>query len=321
MNLFQKNFLPDVAMRVRAEVIGLAQDFWKDGSGTSTASPKKTTERAKSVLSAAGDETYNHEELEAKEEKQARWKADRVRVKEKIWGNGNVMPINNELVDKLIKPFGLTKDISVLDLAAGLGGLARKIATDFGSYVTGMEADADIAARGMDQSVNLGLAKRAEIIAYDPKTFVPDRHYDCIIMRELFFRVKDKAHFFKTALSCMKNKGQVSMTDYCLETKDRSNEAVAAWLNHDEGASPVSMEDLTKVMGKMGFDVRTNEDLTEMYLHEILKRLALFAVFLKEHPPEESTKPLVLKEIEKWGLRASALQHGLKFYRFYALKH
>lgn len=317
------NFLPpDLMYRIRVNVIGIAQDFWKDGGRTgqaSTAPTGKLTKLRKRILGKLSDDQQNANASEAIIN--GRWKADSIKVKEKIWGPGNVLPINEELRDKLVKPLGLTKGMSALDLVAGLGDLARRVATDYGTYVTGLESDPEIAERGMKISTGMGLAKHAEIEAYDPKSYKPTRHYDCIIMRELFFRVPDKAIFLKTVLSSLKENGQIAFTDYCLESKDRTNESVAAWLKRESGASPVAMEDLAKVLGKMGLDVRTHEDLTDLYLKEITKGLAKLAQFIAQHPPVQETKPLVLKEIEKWAHRAAALQHGLKFYRFYAIRH
>ena len=66
--------------------------------------------------------------------------------------------------------------------------------------------------------------------------------------------------------------------------------------------------------------MRVNEDMTPMYRHEILTNLAKFAAFLAHNHPDEETKPVVIQEIEIWGRRVAAMEHGLKFCRFYAMK-
>ncbi len=319
-------FIPsDFLFRARMEIIGIAQDFWKDGQPRVKAVTPAKPEKKRSITKAILEKVFSskgYEESEADEIRQGRWKADRVRVKEKLWGDGNVIPTNKALIDSLIMPFGLTKEMSALDLSAGLGGLARIMARDFRCYATGLEQDKEIAERGMAKSVNMGQQKHAEILHYDPETFEPSRHYDCIIMRDLLSHVRDKKRFIKAVVSSLKGGGgQLAMTDYVLDHGKHDIPAIKAWLDNEKSASPGTLDEMTKVLTHMGLDVRIGEDLTPAYLNEIMRRLGLFAAFLAKHPPEATTKPLVLKEIEFWATRAAALQQGLKFCRFYAIRH
>lgn len=293
--LAHKFTFPDLMFRIRAELIGLARDFWKNGG-------KKSAEEPESIING-------------------RWKADCIRVQEKIWGPGNVLPLNKELKDRIILPLELTKDKNVLDLVAGLGGLARMMAADSGAHVTGLELEPVLAKRGKALSKAMGQTKLVEIKAYDPKTFVSSKKYECIVVREMFYRLNDKAAFLKTVLSSLQQGGRLSFADYCLDAKDGAKEQVAAWLKQEKGAAPVSMDDFSKVMETMGLDIQAKEDLTAVYLKEVMKQLATFALFIAKHPPAKETKGLVLQEIEKWAYRAAALQHGLKFCHFYAIKH
>jgi 2-polyprenyl-3-methyl-5-hydroxy-6-metoxy-1,4-benzoquinol methylase len=317
-----KSSPPNLLFKIRAELIGLAKDFWKDGGQTESLAKKSSFTRfSKGMLTKVLSGAAKKKRASSGSFEKGRWKADRLAIKEKIWGEGQVLPINDELCDKLIKPFGLNEQMSVLDLSAGLGGLARKMAKDYGSYVTGCEADAEIAAAGMAQSVISGQSKHAEITTYDPETYTPSRHYDCIVLRDLFFRIANKKRFLEAALAGLKTEGQIAITDYVLDKDGKSQDAVKNWLSSEKGTSPVSFDDMANVLAFMRLDVRVNEDLTDMYRHEILRRLGIFAAFLAQHPPDKETKPHVFKELELWAQRAAAMQHGLKFYRFYAIKH
>jgi hypothetical protein len=309
MTLFGNTSLPDFLYRARVEIIGLAEDFWKDGPGTHNATAKPPRKFFKKTSP----------KKQTPEEPQERWKADRVRVMEIVWGKGNILPFNKELAEKLIRPLGLRKEMTVLDMTAGIGGLARQLVTVFGVYAMGLEADAEIAQHGKAQAAAMNLARRADVEAYNPQTYVPQSQHERVIMRELLFRIPDITAVLKTVAACLAKDGQLSMMDYCLEAAGR--EKVAAWLKSEEGVAPLPVAEVEKQLNTAGLTVVANEDVTDIYVREIQKRLSLLAVFLKEHPAEETTKGLVLTEIEKWGQRAAALQNGLKIYHIYALKH
>ncbi len=73
-----------------------------------------------------------------------------------MWGEGFVTPGGEAVSDMLIKPLGLNKQMSVLDLSAGLGGRMRKATEETGASFTGLEPDPGIAKRGMEMSVKAG---------------------------------------------------------------------------------------------------------------------------------------------------------------------
>ncbi len=109
---------------------------------------------------------------------------DRTTVAQWLWGAGFVMPGDEQYVIELVKPFGLTPAMSMLDLSAGLGGPARAIAKAYGTYVTGLERSPERARRGMEMSVAANLAKRATIAQYNPESVeLRAGGFDCIIGR------------------------------------------------------------------------------------------------------------------------------------------
>jgi ubiquinone/menaquinone biosynthesis C-methylase UbiE len=249
------------------------------------------------------------------------WRVERPALLELIWGAGWHVPMGEPMMTVLVRAFGLTKEMSVLDLTAGVGGAARSIAKEFKTYVTGLEADADLAAHGAEESKRHGMARTATIKAYDPETFNPDRHYDCVIARELFYRVQDKPRFIKAVAASMKNYGQICWTDFLVEKKDMAHPAVAAWLKREGvGIAPMTLDEVTATWKGLRFDIRIAEDRTEKYTHGMLTSLADFTDFLKGKKIAAATKPLILNEIERCALRVEAMRHGLKLYRFYALR-
>src|SRR5262245_48857497 len=80
------------------------------------------------------------------------WSKSRIKVAELIWGDGFNFPGSADHVVELVKPFGLNKEKSLLDLGCGLGGGTRAIAKEFGSYCEGMEHSPALAKAGMEMS-------------------------------------------------------------------------------------------------------------------------------------------------------------------------
>lgn len=248
------------------------------------------------------------------------WLVDRPALLEVMWGAGWHGPLGEAMTQVLVRAFGLTKEMSVLDLTAGTGGAARLVAAEFKTYVTGLEVDADLAAHGAAESKRHGMARTATIKAFDPETYEADRHYDCILGRELFYRVRDKQRFIRAVAASMKNYGQICWTDYLVEKKDLEKPAIAAWLAREGGGIPMALDEVNTIWQGLHFDLRIAEDRTEKYMHGALAGLAQFVKFLQGRKIAEPTKPLILNEIELWAYRLAAMKAGMKVYRFYALR-
>lgn len=321
-------------LRLQVAMKGLFRDFWKDAdysewpSWLQKALPfKKPVVRTQPVTksseqtSDAGEATGT-----ASKEKAAsgpkEWIADRVQVMEAIWGEGHVLPGGEDYIRDISAPLGINKDMSLLDLGAGLGGLARFLAIKYETYVTGMEIDNMLATRGMVMSIAAGKSKQASVITYDPANFTATRKYDCIFAREVFYRVIGKEKFFKAVDASLKTGGgQLIFTDYILDPKGRENPAVTRWLAMERNAAPLSMIETIKLWKGMGYDLRVAEDQTQEYRDMIIVGLKDLMEFLKTNIPSPETKKIVLLEIDRWSRRLEALKNGLRYCRFYALKY
>ena len=304
--------------RLRIEVAGIIEDFWKDPQLSVTRPAKIATPAARSFF--AKDKKEPQATAGIPFQGPQRWHADHFQVMEKIWGAGHILPSSDDLLKKLLAPLGAKKDIKVLDLSAGLGGLGRKLATELDATVAGLETDATTVLRGKSLTLEAKLSKQVSLEVYDPATFSSQQLYDAVIARELFYRVIGKEKFFKTIVSSMKSKSVVTFTDCILETSARNSPNITAWLAYEKNVTPLSLDDMTKEWSKFGLDVRASEDITALYLRDIVMGLKNLAVFLAQNPPDETTRPFVLREIDKWARRAAALKQGLKIYRFEALK-
>lgn len=249
------------------------------------------------------------------------WHAQPGEVSEKMWGSGYVSPADEYLTDLMIRPMGLTKDMSMLDLSAGLGGRMRKTTKEFGLYINGREPDPELALRGMAISTAEGRGKRDEITAYDPMNLIEHRQYDCVIARETIYRVADKEKFIRAIIACCKSKAQISFTDYIVNPEARGQPAILAWQAFEKGASPVGLVEMAELWAKAGISLRVHDDQTEYYKKEVKQGLKRFAEFMASGvKPDAPTKKAIEKRITTWAHRTAAMEQGMRIYRFYGLK-
>jgi cyclopropane fatty-acyl-phospholipid synthase-like methyltransferase len=313
---------------------GLAEDFWYDGPTPDfwvnfTGRLKKTfsfkPNRAAAKLERLD---VSKEEIEARRHKTAvaatQWKGTRADILEAMWGKGFHLPGGNTYIDMLTTPLGLKKEMSVLDVSAGLGSVGRRMALTRGVFTIGLEPDATIVPRAKERAIEVDMDVKAPVTAYDPLTFSSEKHYHCILSREFFFKIKNKPIFFKEIASTLfpdnSPRGQVTFTDFILEDSEAEKPAVKAWLSGEREVFPVSLEKMRKTMAGAGLDLRVSEEITDKYRRDVLRGFASLATFLKDHEPDEETKRLVLTEMRVWSLRAAAMKQGLKIFRFYAIR-
>ena len=331
-NLIEKHAGAGLVPRARQFLAGLAEDFWADApldpaqfdwlpaglkkhlfgdrpaAPAAPAPPNKKAAPAKAVAPAATPQP-----------KAPPWRAAPGEVAETMWGAGYVLPAGEAVGDLLTKPLGLKADSNLLDLTAGLGGGLRRFAGKVG-LLKGLEPDAALAARGMDLSAKAGKAKQAPVEAYDTATFAVPPTYDAAIARELFYRVADKPAFFMAIADGLKQGAQIAFTDYIVDPENREKPAILQWQAHEKGAAPLGLIEMAQAWAKAGFEMRASEDETPLYMREGIGGLQRLVAFLAGHKPDRATKQEILREVELWVYRMAAMEQGMKFYRFHAVR-
>ncbi len=281
--------------------------------------------RRKSEGDSAGDAAQGQPKGKAPPVGQNRWgkplwSATRIEVAERLWGTGFSTPGGAEHISYLVKPMGLNPAMSALDLSAGLGGASRTMANQFGCWVTGLESSPPLAGEGMQRSHMAGLEKRAPIEAYDPEHFNYSKRVDAIVYKEGLFTVRDKEQLFDGMEAVLKPRGHALLTDYILGPKP-NRAVVAAWADKEPLEPNLwSLEQMQNAFAQRNLDLRINEDITDTHRHLILTALQDFTQYLEQYALAPETKVAVMDEIELWARRVSALDNGLRCYRFYALK-
>jgi SAM-dependent methyltransferase len=247
---------------------------------------------------------------------------DPLTVRQWLWGPGFVVPGNVDYVLGLVKPFAANPAMSILDIAAGLGGPARAIADAFETYITGFERDPETAGRGMAMSVAAGKQKHAPINVMNPETFeLKAGAFDCILGRGATYAVQDKERFLRVLMMGLKPRGQLLLTDYLIDPALAARPELAAWQALEPFPPALwNVQQYTDCFKSLGFDVRITEDATAPYKAQIVLGWdnLLQTVDIRKLP--RAHQLTVLDEAERWVKTILALDSGaLKVFRFYAL--
>jgi SAM-dependent methyltransferase len=251
------------------------------------------------------------------------WSAARIKVSELIWSDGFSFPGGSEHVLKLVKPMGLNKEKTMLDLNSGLGGAARVIAKAFGTYVTGMDASPNLAQAGMAASERAGLGKKAVIESYDPLTVIlPQRKYDAVFARLVFLPLDNKKRLLAQIEQSLKPGGQFMFLEFALGKPDAKSPVLDAWVKgEDHPPHPITIDAYAEALKELKMDVRVAEDMTAEFRGLVLEGWARLTQALKPKSLDPDEAKGLTHEVELWSRRIAAFDSGdLRVARLYAIK-
>jgi SAM-dependent methyltransferase len=251
------------------------------------------------------------------------WTEERVRVAERLWGEGVNTPGGEDHVMTLVQPIGLNPTMTVLDFGAGLGGSSRAMAKNFGCWVTGLEQWPVLVERGMEHARAAGLEKKAAIERFDPaKLELKSQGYNCIFAKEAFFTMPDKAGLFDKLVQALRPGGQVCFTDYVLPETGKVTPKVEEWIAGEPlEPHPWTSDMVLNILTQTGLDVRIAEDITDLHQSLILQGWRELTQSLAPGTVAPETVPHLVKEAELWAKRGAVLRTGdIRVYRFHAVK-
>jgi hypothetical protein len=316
----------------KEKIFGLIEDFWKDPAVefpplvTLKLGPRalkipnllKPMPRGEAPASSSVPATSAAAAAPAAPRE--KWHALPGEIAEKMWGEGNIHPLSETMLELMAKPLGLSKEKNILDLTAGLGGPLRSLVGKV-NQLKGLEPDPAIAARGQHLSEKAGKSKLAPIEAYDPAAFSMPAIYHCMIARELFYRIPDQGKLFYSIVAGIKEKGRIAFTDFIVDPENRAQPAIAAWQAYEKGARPLGLIEMAEAWAREGVKIHVSDDQTAFYRQDIVNGINRFVSALRHAPhPDSETKQAILREVELWIHRLAAIQAGMKFYRFHAEK-
>ncbi len=247
---------------------------------------------------------------------------DPLTVRQWLYGPGYMTPGGAEYVLELVKQFNLSPAMTMLDMAAGLGGPAQTIAEAFKTYVAGFERDPELARRASDAAVAHGLARHVQVSTYDPETFeLRAGFYDHALAREATFHVTQKERFLRVLNQAMKPSGQLIVTDFVRDRAAGERPELAAWEAMQRYKPQLwTAAQYTDCLKSLGFDLRIASDVTAEYRRMTLLAWKNFLDGGELKQLRSSQAAPVIDEVERSLRTVAALESGaLKYYYFVAL--
>ncbi len=239
-----------------------------------------------------------------------------------VWGPGAHQPSDPAFTLDFLRPLGLDPTMTIVNLGAGFGLLARTMAADFGSWVQAFETDEDMVALGKEMSIKAGLLKKASILTFDPDNheFRPG-YADTVVAREFLYRIAKKDLLLEKCHVHLKDFGQLLFTDFVLaEGAAASDLGKLAELEKDD-VTYWSGPRYEKALVNLNFDLRINENMTDRFLPMATAAWAQFADSNKAENYGENTSSILRRELDLWSERLDAFNRGtLEVRRFHCLK-
>ncbi len=240
-------------------------------------------------------------------------------IREQVWGKDLIVPGGHDYVRDFVAAANLKPGAVILDLAAGLGGGNRSIATALDAVVEGLEANEAVAKLGASRAAHLALEKQAPIsffLAHNP--FLRVNRYDCAYGHEAFFRILDKKNLFSEIRKSLKEDGHFIFSDLVLASPEAASaKEISKWFESEkETLDPWSEMEYRSELANLGFEVVSFDDETTRYQAFIRKGWDEFSGTLDEKPISRRFVDIMMYEAKAWQYRMQALKSGnLKFIR------
>jgi hypothetical protein len=250
------------------------------------------------------------------------WSAARIEVAGQLWGEGFVFPGGEEETLRLARPLCLSAASSLLLLGCGPGGPARSVATRFGVWVSGFEADAHLAAAGAMLCARAGLGRRAQVETWDPAhpRFAPRYYHHALLLDAI--RGSAPESVLGALVLSLRPGGQVTLAQTVVEAPlDPADPHVARWAEL-EGRSPDLPTEaaISRILARLGFDIRVVEDISQRHMIETVRGWHTAVRAMQTDKPRAARAALLVREAELWLLRIRLIRASqLRLVRWHAI--
>ena len=252
-----------------------------------------------------------------------RWSPERISVTDALWGEGFGFPAGEEETLRFAKPLVLSNASSLLLIGVGAGGPACSVATTFGAWVSGFEADPTLAMLASERRARSGLGKRVEIKTWDPKepSFSRRSYHHAMALEAL--RGAQIGAVLVAIYRALPAGSQLVMVDLVADTPlSGEDPAVAAWCALDERPATIPSERaITGALGRLGFDVRVAEDISLRHMQQALRGWHRLLRAMQANKPSPAVARAIVQEAELW-LRRLALMRArrIRLVRWHAIR-
>jgi ubiquinone/menaquinone biosynthesis C-methylase UbiE len=250
------------------------------------------------------------------------WPPRRLEAVQRMFAPGCTFPGGRQEVLQQIEPLGLAEEMTVLDIAAGIGTAVRIIAEGTGARADGLQEDPNQLEIANRLAAEAGLADKAVLkpgvlghCAIEPES------RDAVYGRQALLEVTDKDAAFRAIWDLLKPGGQVLLVEFAA-TGTVTTEDIQEWAGF-ENIRPrlITAAETKEKLAAAHFHVNAAEDITETYCRQVLHGLGGMADTLKQRQLPKELRSWVLWEAEFWARRVGMLQKSeIGMFRFHASK-
>jgi len=240
------------------------------------------------------------------------WPESRLHIVQRIWGKDFLKPGGEENVLELIRPLALNSDQTVLDFGAGLGGSSRTIARETGAWVSGFEANEDLAMAAMELSKMAGMVRKAPIKALGADG--PDqkaRSINALFSKEALYKTEDKAAMLKSIEQTFLPNAQILLTDYVELGASEHSPELDEWIASERSPPHLwTIDDYREYFETNKYRVHVTEDITEKYYQSVVAGFSEFSNTIKSFRGDKEMEEWSVKEAEFWVRRLAPFEAG-----------
>lgn len=243
----------------------------------------------------------------------AAWPAARLRVTDALWGDGFQFPGGELETLRLARPLGLSAAASLLLVGAGSGGPPCSVATHLGVWATGFETDPALAALANERGIRTGLGRRAQIETWRPDApdFGRGYYHHGLVLEGL--RDGNPEPVLTAIATGLKPGGQLTLVETVADTPpDPHDTTVAAWarLDRRDPSSLPGQGTITRMLGRLGFEVRIVEDISHRHMQQALFGWRQLVGGLEQVKLNARQAGPVVREAELWLLQLRLFNQG-----------
>jgi SAM-dependent methyltransferase len=255
---------------------------------------------------------------------QTTWPSTRLALTNQLWGSGFIFPGGELETLRLTRPLGLSAAASLLIVGVGSGGPATAVARNLGAWVTGMEIDPALLSAAQLLVKKAQLTKKVIIKSWDPDNPVFDSktHHHCLALEP--FHGAHPEPIVVWLARALKTGGQMVITELTAEVPlNLADPGVQRWgeLERRDPANVLAPVAVTRMLGRVGLDVRVVEDMSANHLEHALLGWRVMLRELDSKPSRQEAVQLV-REAELWLLRRRLIREGrLRMMRWHAISH
>lgn len=251
------------------------------------------------------------------------WSPTRLALNDQLWGPGFIFPGGETETVHLAKPIGISASGSLLLVGVGSGGPAGAITQNLGAWVTGRESDPHLLNAARSRTARDRFGHKVALSPWDPDNPVFDdrKYHHCLALDPL--RRGHAEPILHGLTQAVRRGGHLVISGVAAEQAlDPDEPTVARWAALDGRSARLvpTRRGVTRMLGRLGFDVRIEEDITHRHTEQAMIGWRVLLSQLREKRPDRDMANSLMREAELWLLRRRLLKEGrLRMMRWHAI--